>query len=301
MDDPLEKNSSKTVLIAGCGYVGRALALHLVESGRKVIGLTHSQTSAEELRREVTFDVHACDISSPDEVAKFAQNLPIDSSQLQIVHCASSGRGKLDAYDKVYHQGCRNLATSFPGACLLFTSSTSVYPQIAGEVVTELSSAEPERETGKILRKAENFVISQGGIVARLAGLYGPGRSVLLKKFLNKTAIIETGPSRFLNQIHRDDVVGAIATLLIHEEDARGEIFNVSDGNPTSQKATYIALSEHFGLPRPPEGPPDHNRKRGWTHKQISNQKLRDFGWEPIYPTFLDAVRTDAEALCPKS
>lgn len=301
MDEQRESPRAKTILVAGCGYVGRALAESVGERGGKVIGLTHTEQSATDLQSKVRFPVHSCDISSADEVIALSESLALEPEALQIVHCASSGRGKSDAYEQVYHQGCRNLASAFPGACLLFTSSTSVYPQVEGEVVTEESCASPDRETGKILRQAEDFVLAQNGIVTRLAGLYGPRRSVLLKKFVEKTAIIETGPSRFLNQIHRDDVVSAILHLLEHESEARGQVFNISDGNPTSQKATYLALAKHFNAPTPPEGSPDLNRKRGWTHKQVSNQKLRDLGWEPQFPTFLDAVCADVDALLPAS
>jgi hypothetical protein len=45
-----------------------------------------------------------------------------------------------------------------------------------------------------------------------------------------------------------------------------------------------------FGKDLPPHGPRDLNRKRGWTHKRVSNAKLREIGWEPVYPSFLDAV-----------
>ena len=69
----------------------------------------------------------------------------------------------------------RNICARFSrGAALAFTSSTSVYAQGDGEWVTEESPAEPDRETGRVLRATEEFVLAGGGIVARLAGIYGP-------------------------------------------------------------------------------------------------------------------------------
>jgi hypothetical protein len=47
----------------------------------------------------------------------------------------------------------------------------------------------------------------------------------------------------------------------------------------------------------PPSGPRDLNRKRGWTHKQVSNEKLRMRGWEPQYPAFTDAAEAIASSL----
>jgi len=54
-------------------------------------------------------------------------------------------------------------------------------------------------------------------------------------------------------------------------------------------------LSDHFEKSLPPEGPINPNRKRGWTSKRVSNQKLRALGWEPRYPSFFDAIANDAE------
>ena len=100
---------------------------------------------------------------------------------------------------------------SFPGVPLLLVSSSSVYAQTDGGVVTEESPTQPDRETGKLLLQAEQQVLVAGGIVARLAGIYGPGRSVILKRFLNGEAVIEDDGRRFLNQIHRDDAAAAEA------------------------------------------------------------------------------------------
>lgn len=281
--------------IAGCGFIGRKLAESLHAKGVQVIALTHSVASAEVLASEVPFPVQACDLSSAAAVSALAANVPAPES---IVHCASSGRGGADQYLAVYHQGCVNLLHSAPGATLLFTSSTSVYPQIDGEAVEETSPAEPDRETGQILRRTEDLVTRHQGIVARLAGLYGPGRSVLLQRFFDGTARIEEGESRYLNQVHRDDVVSALLILLANRDLAAGQIYNVADGEALTQRQCYEQLAAHFKTPIPPEGPRDLNRKRGWTHKRIVIDKLKALGWQPTYPSFLEAVRHDA-ALVP--
>ena len=223
----------------------------------------------------------ACDVA--DAIA--VSHLPAADF---IIHCAASGRGGAEAYQKVYVEGCRNLVSSFPGVRMLFVSSSSVYAQMDGSIVTEESAAEPDRETGRLLREAEKITLAAGGMVARLAGIYGPGRSVILRKFLSGEAVIEEDGRRFLNQIHRDDAARAI--YLIARAGAAGEIFNVSDSMPLSQRECYEGLSRIFLKPLPPTGPRDLNRKRGWTHKRVSNGKIRSLGWEPDYPSFLDAV-----------
>jgi nucleoside-diphosphate-sugar epimerase len=268
------------LLLIGHGYLGHAITREFRENGWDVTPVSLHGGD----------DSFACDIGDPAVVA----DLP---SADFIVHCAASGRGGPEAYQRVYVDGCRNLSEAFPGTPLLFTSSSSVYGQTDGSVVTEKSHAEPDRETGKLLREAEDITLAAGGIVTRLSGIYGPGRSVIVKKFLSGEAVIEDDGRRFLNQIHRDDAASGI--LHLATTGLRGEIFNLSDSTPLSQLATYQALSRIFSRPLPPTGPRDLNRKRGWTHKRVSNAKIRASGWQPLFPAFTAAARDIAPTLFP--
>jgi nucleoside-diphosphate-sugar epimerase len=265
------------LLLIGNGYLGHAVAREFRAGGWEVAPVSLSGGE----------DSIACDVGYREAV----KSLPHADF---IVHCAASGRGGAEAYQRVYVDGCRNLTMSFPDVPLLFTSSTSVYAQTDGSVVTEESPARPDRETGRLLVEAEGVVLGAGGIVARLSGIYGPGRSVILKKFLTGEAVIEEDGRRFLNQIHRDDAARAILHLITNR--AAG-VFNVSDSTPLSQLACHQALSAMFSRPLPPGGPRDPNRKRGWTHKQVSNAKLRATGWQPRFPSFLDAAESVAATL----
>jgi nucleoside-diphosphate-sugar epimerase len=265
------------LLLIGHGYLGHAIAREFTHYGWEVTAASLSGGEAS----------LACDVSDLAAVL----NLPKTDF---IIHCAASGRGGAEAYQRVYVDGCRNLLTAFPGIPLLFTSSTSVYAQIDGSIITEESPAIPDRDTGQLLLDAENLTLASNGIVARLSGIYGPGRSVILKKFLSEEAVIEEDGRRFLNQIHRDDAARAIFHLTASK--AHG-IFNVSDSTPLTQLACYENLGRLFGKPLPPTGPRDLNRKRGWTHKQVSNGKLRSTGWQPDFPSFIDAAASVAKTL----
>lgn len=258
------------LLVIGHGYLGQELAHQARRKSWDVVAVSRSGGH----------DALACDVGEAASVAALPQ-------ADWIVHCAASGRGGAEAYRHVYLQGCRNLTETFPDTPLLFTSSTSVYHQTNGETVTETSPAEPDRETGMLLLDAERVVLAAGGTVARLSGIYGPERSVLLKKFLNSEAVIEEDGRRCLNQIHRDDAASAILHLIEHKLCG---VFNVCDSYPMSQVECYQAMAAHFGRALPPSGPRDINRKRGWTHKRVSNCKLRSTGWAPAFPCFLDAL-----------
>jgi nucleoside-diphosphate-sugar epimerase len=271
---------ARRLLLIGHGYLGQAVAERFRQDAWRVIPVSLSGGE----------DSLACDVSDPSAVATLPQ---ADA----ILHCAASGRGGAEAYRKVFVEGCQNLIQHFPETPLLFTSSTSVHAQTDGSLVTESSPTLPDRETGRLLLQAENLVLAAGGTVARLAGLYGPGRSVILRRFLHDEATLEEDGSRYLNQIHRDDAAEALHLLLAGPQAPHPGVFLVADDDPMTQIDCYRWLAAHFHKTLPPSAPRDPNRKRGWSHKRISNQKLRALGWQARYPSFRDAAPLIAPGL----
>jgi len=274
-----------TLLIIGAGYVGAELARLAQSAGWEVISVTKSGDG----------ETRALDVSDLSAVQMLAAD-PTCRPDV-IVHCASSGRGGEEAYRAVFLHGVENLQSVWPEVPLVFVSSSSVYAQTNGETVTEESPTEPSRETGKILLQSEAKVLARNGTVARLSGIYGPRRSVLIRRLLAGEAQIEEDGRRLLNQIHQQDAASALLFLASDASAHRGEIYNVTDSTPRSQRQTYEGLCARLDLPLPPVGARDLNRKRGWTHKAISNHKLCQAGWTPRYPDFLDACAEVAESL----
>ena len=203
MDSPADSSATATgghrqrrVFIAGCGFVGQATARWLHARGWDVLGATHSAQSAAALAAE-PYRVIVCDITDRAAVAA----LPTVEA---VIHCASSGRGGADEYRAVYLAGARVLAEALAPRQFLFTSSTSVYAQVGGEIVTEESAAIAERETGRILREAEEFVPrarrkcgTRGGNLR--TGPFGPVTKILLGgggDRRRRRALHQSGPSR---------------------------------------------------------------------------------------------------------
>ncbi|MGH8048045.1 MAG: SDR family oxidoreductase, partial [Chthoniobacterales bacterium] len=272
------------LLIAGCGFLGESAAGFFLSSGWEVVPLTASQESVARLAEKFPAAT-AADISSAESLdAVRAQHGAFDL----VLHCASSGRGGADAYRNIYVNGASRLSEKFPEARLIFTSSTSVYAQADGAWVHETSPAEPQRETGELLLEAESIALRAGGNVLRLAGIYGPGRSVLLRKFRGGSAVLEDGGHRWINQIHRDDAARAV--LAVAQSGAPGEIYNVADDTPATQREVYGWIADFLNQPPPPEGPADMNRKRGWTSKRVSNARLRALGWAPQFSAYCVAL-----------
>jgi len=263
------------LLIAGAGFLGSEIA-RLAAPEFHVSTLTKSGGEGS----------LTCDLSDPAAI----QNLPsqIPTPDL-IIFSASSGRGGPEAYRNIFLNGTRLLKETFPDAHLVFTSSTSVYHQIHGEDVDESSPTDPDRETSQILLQTEDQIDT----AARLGGLYGPNRSVVFRKFMDGSALIEEDGRRILNQIHVTDA--ARACLFLAKAKHSG-VFNVTDDDPMSQLACYTAMANHFDKPLPLTGERHLSRKRAWTHKLVKNNKLRDLGWEPVFPSFLDALDSLASA-----
>jgi nucleoside-diphosphate-sugar epimerase len=270
------------ILIAGCGYVGEATANLFHSDGWNVEGWVHSKESAARLSAK-PYSLRVIDVSQRGEVAKRPEAFDA------VIHCASSRGGDAEAYREIYLNGARHLLETFPQAKILFTSSTSVYAQRDGSRVTEESETKPLRETSRILLQVEKLVLEKGGIVVRLAGIYGPQRSALLSKFLNGTATIDPNNDRFVNQVHRDDIASALF-LLLNRAQTSAQIYNVVDDQPLLQSECYRWLAQRLNRPLPPTRKSEQPRKRGDTNKRVSNAKLHQLGWIPDYPTFRDAM-----------
>ena len=282
--------NQKRIVILGCGFVGARAARLFAGAGWAVTGVTRSAASAARLAGG-PFRVMACDITNAASLASATELQRADA----LISAVSSGRGGEEAYREVYLHGLRNAISCLKPRRVLFVSSTSVYAQNDGSWVTEESPAEPLSATSRVLREAEEAAMEHGGIVARLAGIYGPGRSVLLRRFLEGSAVIEGDGGRHINQIHASDAAGALVHLITR--DLPAGIYNVADNAPLTQLACYEWLAARLGRPLPPHGPIETNRKRGLTDKRVSNAKLRSLGWTPAYPSFQEALIRDAELL----
>jgi len=271
------------VVIVGCGFLGEVAADLLSKSGWKVLGIRARPQSLPPLSSRSS-EARALDITVPFAIEPAWRH--VDA----LVHCAGPDQATAESYRLVYVQGLRNAVAAFAPRRVLFTSSTSVYAQTDGSWVDEASETRPHRETSRILLQAEAIALNAGGSVARLSGLYGPGRSVLMRKFLSGEAILEGDGTRWINQIHRDDAARALVQLV--EGRANPGIYNVTDSTPATQLEVYSWLADHFHRPLPSYGPADLQRKRGWTNKRVCNRRLRKTDWQLTYPAYRDAIPT---------
>jgi nucleoside-diphosphate-sugar epimerase len=276
------------VLIIGCGYVGVPLGAELVRLGHEVFGLRRSPATESELKT-AGIQLLIGDVTKPESLTK----LPGDFDW--VVNCVAAG-GNAENYRVVYLQGTRNLIEWLapnPPKKFVYTSSTSVYAQNDGSQVAESSPTEPLAETSRILVETEKILLAVvaerkfPAVILRVAGIYGPDRGHWFKQFLKDAAHIEGDGLRFLNMIHRNDLVGCIIAAL--KKGRAGEIYNATDDEPVSQLHFFQWLAQAVDKPLPPSVPENPNavRRRGTTNKRVSNRKLKiELGYQFQYPTF---------------
>ncbi len=290
-----------SVLVVGCGFVGSELVRVFHQPGMKVVGITLTTEAATQVSALLKVEIVPTDVGNEAAVATIAKHLAQRLPRpLATIHCASSNRGGPPAYRNVFLNGTRNILRFLKPERFIFTSSTSVYAQVNGEIVDETSTTAPLAETSQILLEAEQITRASGGIVTRLAGLYGPGRCVYLEQLKSRTTVPEAEAERFVNMLHRDDAVSAIQFLV--QNGIGGEVYNVVDNTPRTLRELYAILCHRAGLPLPAADVPtrpQHARKRPYTSKRVSNTRLRQLGWSPRYPAIETAWATLNEASNP--
>ena len=259
------------VVVAGAGDVGGRLAARLAGEGTQVLALRRSPP----VRTPDGVRALAVDLVSGQGLAA----LPRQAAAL--VFCAAPDQRDETAYRALYVDGLDRLMAACEAPRIVFVSSTAVYGEHRGEWVDEQTPASPVAFNGRVLRQAERLLDGRAGaITLRLSGLYGPGRTSLIRRALTG----DPGSRRWGNRIHVQDAAGALAHLLALENPA--PLYLGSDDLPALDTEVLAWLRETAGqLPvaAPSEGPTQGRRVR--------NALLRATGWQPVYPDYRAGYR----------
>jgi nucleoside-diphosphate-sugar epimerase len=182
-----------------------------------------------------------------------------------------------------------------------YLSTVGVYGDWQGQWVDEASPTRPISERSLRRVQAErawlDFGKAAGKRVAvfRLAGIYGPGRSVI-DALRAGTARRIVKPGQVFNRIHIDDLARVLAAAI--DRDTGHNIYNVSDDEPAPPQDVVAHAAELLGLPVPPEIAYEQAGLKGmaasfWAEsKRISNARIKaDLGVELMYPTYREGLR----------
>jgi nucleoside-diphosphate-sugar epimerase len=233
------------VFIAGCGYIGERIARSYQKAGAHVTCMVRSTDHGEALESSGFATI----VTGLDEITAPA-DLDL-TGKILFYLVPPPGGGIIDSRARNFLD-----RMSAPPAKIVYMSATSVYREADGNVVTEESPAIPDSAMGKRRLDAETAFNAYGVannvpvIILRVSGIYGSGRLPLMQisqgqPLLNEA---ESGPS---NRIHADDLV--TVSIAAAEKGKDGDIFNVSDGNPSSMTNYFNACADALGYPRQPQ------------------------------------------------
>ncbi len=287
-----------SVMIFGCGYVGRALAEYLIGAGIRVGALTRNEAKAESLKALGVDEVIVAELDSSGWHAQLKQ------SYASVVNCVSSAGGGIEGYRKSYVEGQASIlewARSQVLKSYVYTSSTSVYPQDDGVTVDESADNSGAPATGQVLLESETMLSEAAGVceqwyVLRLAGIYGPGRHFLLNQLREGKGEIPGRGDYAMNMIHLDDIVMAITAAL--GGGAPSGIYNITDDAPATKEVVLTYLAGRLQMPEPVFNPgtvSERLKRRGgrMPHRLISNAKARaELGWAPKYPSYREGYES---------
>lgn len=262
-----------TVLMAGCGDVGTEAGLRFAAQGHRVVGWRRSPDR----------------LPSPIEgiAADLTGELPrVPTGTEVVVFAPAAGERSVRAYRQVYLDGLARVLDALERDAvtpsrIIVVSSTAVYADTEGTWVDEATPADPPTETSLVLREAEELLAARApqGVVLRLAGIYGPGRTRLVDQVRAGSA--GTGRRRFTNRIHRDDAAAAIVHLATGVTDP-APVYNGVDRDSALLGDVLDFLADRLGVDHPSsdgEGPAP-------TGKRISGELLRSTGLAFTYPSY---------------
>lgn len=203
--------------------------------------------------------------------------------------CAATRGGDAAAYRRTYLAPALCLAASVPDARLIFCSSTAVYQDLA--VVSENSPTVVDSEKMHVLLQAEEVVLRAGGVVARLAALYGEGRCELLRRHMCGEPQLPGAPERVLNYVHVQDAAQALIRMAAHP--LGGRVYNVCAESFTKAEAAEMLERVTGRGASGAESPPG---RRGLRNHRVSAELLRrELGWAPAVH-FVDFISDSLSA-----
>ena len=239
------------ILIAGCGWLGSAVAAQLLARGDRVTGIRSDPGRAEGLR-SLGIEPLALDLADPDA----ADRIPPGVEAILALQAAGSGP---EAYCRAYLQANATLvraAARLGLKALVYSSSTGVFGQRDGSEVDEASPPAPFSATAHVLAQAEALLLDAAGEgipvrIVRLSGLYGSGRTGLIDRVRSGVLALGPGDGAWMNFCHLEDAAQAVLAALDRGRD--GARYHATDALPLRRREVVRHVAARLGM-APPEG-----------------------------------------------
>jgi nucleoside-diphosphate-sugar epimerase len=271
------------VLVAGCGWLGTAVARRLVARGDRVTGVRRDPGRAAALAGLGVAPL-ALDLAA----AGAGERLPeVDA----IVACQAAGGEGEGAYRAAYLEANRALlaAAGRARAPLVYTGSTGVFGQRDGSDVDEDTAPAPASATAEVLLRAERLVLdaAAGGLrasIVRLSGLYGPGRTGLLERVRTGALALGPGDGAWMNFCHQEDAAAFVLAALARAP--AGAILHGSDARPATRREVVEWIAARLGIP----APRTERASPGANRRILSARTRALLGIELEYPSFREGL-----------
>lgn len=269
------------ITIIGCGYVGKAIAQRWHQAGYEVTATTTTPEKVSNLEQVAQVAV----LTGDDEAAL---QRAIDGRDVVLLSVAPSQRLP-GIYRKTYLDTAKTLVKAMKNASqqLIYTGSYSVLGDKNGEWTDEETTPTPSTESGEILYKTEQVLLSAQSeavrvCILRLGGIYGPERSVV-NIFRPLAGTTRPGDGEdYSNWVHLDDIVEGIEFARQHQLQG---IYNLVNDVPLKSRELLHRLHKIYGL-APVTWDSSASSPRPY-NARLSNQKIRLEGFEFIHPETL--------------
>ena len=282
-------NKKNTLLIFGFGYTAKFICKKLLKKNWQVYCTTRSSEKIKEIK-----DLKAIPVFFNDE-EKIKNVLSEDNYILTTAPPENSKDPVVENYGHLLKKNSERV--KWAG----YLSTTSVYGDKKGEWVTEDTELEPNLERSISRVAAENSWIKLGEnlliktVIFRLAGIYGPGRSLVDRLMKDEDVYIVDKPAHLFNRIHVDDIVGAIEMAISSKSEAK--IFNLSDDLPAKQldvakfAANLLKRKSPQTVSLESDLVSEMARSFYKEEKKVSNTRLKDeLGYKLVFPSFKEGL-----------
>ena len=228
------------LFIVGCGSIGRRIALLSREAGGRVSSFSRGGAPVE-------------------GVSHFSGNLD-DPATLRGLPTGGAGVIYLAPPPGGGHEEsrlrnfCGSIGAGEEPVKVVYLSTSAVYGECGGEVVTEETPANPQTARGKRRLHGERLIAAWGRergvavVILRVGAIYAADR-LPVSQLKSGQPVVREEESLPTNRIHADDLSRICLAAL--ERGADGDIFNVSDGSPGTMTGYFNAAADRLGLPRP--------------------------------------------------
>lgn len=237
----------KNVFIAGCGDIGERIAGLYREKNVSVTGLVRSAESIDRLQRAGIEPVHV-DFAQTDGLS----TLPVAAATVFYL-LPPPDRGE---NDPLIRRFLAMVSTYALPKKLVLLSTTAVYGDCQGEWINEMYPVNPQTARGYRRLDAEQAVQKWSAntgvpiVILRVGGIYGPGR-LPVERIKKGLPILNEADSPYTNRIHQDDLAQTCIAAVDYGKP--GEVYNVSDGQPSTMSRYFKDIALAYGLPLPPE------------------------------------------------